>query len=58
MSTRSLFAVAIGAVGVWFIGNTVALLLANAIGELAYAAVGIALLIVAYLIGRTTGHIP
>lgn len=52
MNNKSLLAVGVATVGVWFIGQTAAMLLANAISELSWAVVGIVLLVIAKIIGR------
>ena len=52
MTPKSLFAVAIGSIGVWYIGECTTILLGRFIGELAYLAVGVLLLVAAALVNR------
>ena len=53
MPPKDLFAVAIGAIAVWFISIGVITLLASAIGELAYLVFGALLLAVAGFVARS-----
>jgi hypothetical protein len=52
MSPKSLFAVAIGAVGVWFIASCVVSLIGSLIGPFASLLVGLVLLLIAYTMYR------